>query len=71
MLSDCQVNRELLKDVAAKLKDIQELTKAQEAAVSDGNSELIEDLHVKVQVGFRAKERAVEAWIRHHREHGC
>ncbi|HLK50430.1 MAG TPA: hypothetical protein VKT49_19960 [Bryobacteraceae bacterium] len=71
MLSKCSINRQLLEDVAAKLKDIQELSKAQNDAVREGNAEAIEKLHPKMQTAFTAKQRAVDAWTRHHREHGC
>jgi len=71
MLSTCPVNVQLLKEVALKLKEVQTLTQAQSEAVRDGNAEAIEDLHVKIQAAYKAKERSVEAWTRHHREHGC
>ena len=60
-----------MQDVAEKLKELAVLTKAQEAAIRNGNAELIEELHQQVQALVKAKGRAVEAWTGHHREHGC
>ena len=71
MMTTCAENLELLKAVVAKLTAIEALTKAQRKAIEDDNSALVQELHQKLQPLFRAKESAVEAWLRHHREHQC
>lgn len=71
VITTCSINRQLLKDVVAKLTEIESLSKAQKDAVAGEDAKLIEELHAKIQAVFRGKERAVEAWIKHHREHGC
>jgi hypothetical protein len=71
MLSKCPTNVQLLKDVTAMLKEVEELGKAQQQAISEGNANLIEELHIKIQAAVRDKGRAVDAWSRHYREHGC
>ena len=60
-----------MKGVVAKLSEIDALTKAQREAIEGDNKALVQELHQKLQALFRAKEIAVEAWLRHHREHQC
>ena len=71
VITKCAVNLELLKNVVAKLTEIEALTNAQRQAIEDDDDAGVEDLHQKLQLLFRAKEHAVEAWLRHHREHQC
>ena len=71
VLSSCPINLELLKAVVAKLTELDEITHAQRAAINDNNATLVQELHERLQATVRAKERAVEAWMKHHREHGC
>jgi hypothetical protein len=71
VITTCPVNLELLKGVVSKLTEIDVLTKAQRQAIEDDNSALVQELHQKLQRLFRAKETAVKAWLRHHREHQC
>ena len=71
MITTCSVNLELLKSVVAKLTEIDALTKAQREAIEADDGALVQFLHQQLQPLFRAKEIAVEAWLRHHREHQC
>ena len=71
MITKCPVNLELLKEVVAKLTEIDALTKEQRQAIEADDGILVNQLHVKLQALFRAKERSVDAWLRHHREHQC
>jgi len=71
VITTCSVNLELLKSVVAKLTEIDALTKAQREAIEADDGALVQFLHQQLQPLFRAKEIAVEAWLRHHREHQC
>ncbi len=71
MITRCAVNLELLKDVVAKLTEIDALTREQRQAIEADDGALVQELHLKLQSLFQAKERAVEAWLHHHREHQC
>jgi len=70
-LSQCATNIDLLKGIVAKLTEIETLTRTQREALQDDNGALVQELHEKLQMAFSAKEKALEAWLRHHREHGC
>jgi hypothetical protein len=71
VITKCPVNLELLKAVVAKLSEIDRLTKTQREAIEDDDGTLVQELHQQLQALFRAKETAVETWLRHHREHQC
>ena len=71
MRSTCDINRDLLKDIASKLTEIHALMKSQQDARNRGEAELRNEFTQKLDVAFKAKDRCVEAWQRHYREHGC
>ena len=71
MLNGCATNRDLVAAVAAKLTEIHMLMKAVRDARNSGDNTLAEELNKQVEVAFKEKDRCVEAWTRHHREHGC
>ena len=71
MLSKCDKNRDLLKDVVAKLTNLEQLSKAQVEARNNGDPALAMELDEKLDLVFGEKERSVGAWQEHVREHGC
>ncbi len=71
MVGRCAKNRELLKCVVEKLTEIEELTRAQRAARTNGDQDLARELDKKLDLAFGEKERSVGAWQEHQREHGC
>jgi len=62
---------QLLRDVAGKLREMELLIKAQQQAVDERDAKRAEELHPQIQRAVKAKERAIEAWTKHHREHVC
>ena len=67
----CSRNRELVKDVVAKLADIARLSQDQAEARNSDDNERAEDLDRQLELVFGEKERCVGAWQEHVREHGC
>ncbi len=67
MPSDCPTNRELVQAVAVKLNELHSLMRAIRDARGTGTKELSQ----KLQVAFKEKDRCVEQWTLHNREHGC
>lgn len=51
-----------MKNVVAKLTEIEELFQAQRQALHDDNADLVQELHKKLTVLYKAKERAIEEW---------
>lgn len=71
MRSACNINQELVKDVANKLSELHALMKAYNDERNRGEGQVANEFARKVEAAFKAKDRALEAWQRHHREHGC
>jgi len=71
MRTPCSINQELLKDVSAKLAELHALMKSLQHAGNGGNGSSRSELTRQIETAFKEKDRAVEAWTRHHQEHGC
>ncbi len=67
----CPRNRDLLKQVVAKLDEITRLSKEQAQARLDEEPERAAELDRELDLVYGEKERAVGAWQGHVREHGC
>jgi hypothetical protein len=69
--SKCVQNRELVAAVVAKLRDIASTSTAQAEARQAGDETLAAALNETLGRLQAEKDRSIEAWHKHVREHGC